>query len=378
MDDSFFIHFSERVKKLQDQETLDIFDSERALDNMKVKKPEVDSDEIKFHQNITSRIYTPKRNWRAYNQGQTREEAMFEDILIELIDRSVMPQIPIRQGRPFNDLKDMIFCCVMRAYRMKSCRRIVASLELAKKKGYIEKIPHYNTIFNYYNTPALTPILEHLIAQSAVPLAPIEMDFATDSTGYPTTLYGRWNDIRIRKENLRRLYKKAHITVGVLTHIVTAAVVTPGYYADSPIFNKQIKITAKTFKIREVSADKAYISRKNLQLVADLGGTPFIPFREKASTKPRGCNVWSVMKRIYDEHRDYFLLHYHKRSNVESTFSALKRKLGQYLRSKTDVGQTNELLCRILAYNITVLIHEYFEREIDINFNKCAKAGVAQ
>lgn len=378
MDDSFFIHFSERVKKLQDQETLDIFDSERALDNMKVKKPEVDSDEIKFHQNITSRIYTPKRNWRAYNQGQTQEEAMFEDILIELIDRSIIPHTAIRRGRPFNDLKDMIFCCVMRAYRMKSCRRTIASLDYAKKKGYIKKIPHYNTIFNYYNTPALTPILEHLIAQSAIPLTQVEMDFASDSSGFSTSMFGRWKDIRIGKENLRRLYKKAHITVGVLTHIVTAAQVTPGHYADSPIFKTLIKTTAKNFKIREVSADKAYLDRKNLQLVADSGGTPFIPFKTNSSTKPRGCMIWSVMRRMYDENQDYFLLHYHKRSNVESAFSAIKRKLGQCLYSKTDIGQTNELLCRLLAYNLTILIHEYFEREIDINFNKCAKAGVAQ
>jgi hypothetical protein len=43
-----------------------------------------------------------------------------------------------------------------------------------------------------------------------------------------------------------------------------------------------------------------------------------------------------------------FLQHYHKRSNVESTFSMMKRKFGDSLRSKTDVAMINETLCKIL------------------------------
>ena len=34
--------------------------------------------------------------------------------------------------------------------------------------------------------------------------------------------------------------------------------------------------------------------------------------------------------------RDIFLLHYHKQSNVESTFSMIKRKFGDSVRNKTE------------------------------------------
>ena len=34
--------------------------------------------------------------------------------------------------------------------------------------------------------------------------------------------------------------------------------------------------------------------------------------------------------------QEEFLRHYHKRSNVESTFSAIKRKFGPDVRSKTE------------------------------------------
>jgi transposase len=71
--------------------------------------------------------------------------------------------------------------------------------------------------------------------------------------------------------------------------------------------------------------------------------------------------------------RDDFLQHYHKRSNVESTFSMMKRKFGDSLRSKTDVAMANETLCKILCHNLVVLIHEAHELGIDPMFwNKSA------
>jgi len=66
--------------------------------------------------------------------------------------------------------------------------------------------------------------------------------------------------------------------------------------------------------------------------------------------------------------RDEFMSHYHKRSNVESTFSMMKRKFGDSLRSKTDVAMINETLCKVLCHNIVVLIHEMHELGIEPTF----------
>jgi len=59
--------------------------------------------------------------------------------------------------------------------------------------------------------------------------------------------------------------------------------------------------------------------------------------------------------------REEFLAHYHKRSNVESTFSAIKRKFGDSLRSKTETAQVNETMAKVLCHNLVVLIHEMYE-----------------
>lgn len=55
---------------------------------------------------------------------------------------------------------------------------------------------------------------------------------------------------------------------------------------------------------------------------------------------------------------------------MESLNSAVKREFGKALRSKNRVAQENELLAKLLAYNLTVLIHEMFRR--------CSSLGSAQ
>ena len=63
-----------------------------------------------------------------------------------------------------------------------------------------------------------------------------------------------------------------------------------------------------------------------------------------------------------------FLAAYHKRSNVESVFSAIKRTLGGSVRSKKFAAQMNEVLCKILAHNLIVLVHAMHELGIDPAF----------
>jgi len=339
-------------------------------------KPEFNPDELDYYLDYEAIVHNYTQKWPAYNQTQTSEFGMFQDILIELLDSLIISKSVKRSGRPFNDLKEMIFCCVMRAYYGKSSRRSVSFLDYAVSKGYISKKPHFNTVLNYYKEEAMVDILKFLVVKSASPLKQLEMDFTVDASGFSTSLFGRWLDVRTEINSVKRIYKKAHVTSGVISNIITAIEVTPGYFADSPQFKDLIKITAETFQIREVSADKAYSSRKNLQTVAELGGIPYIMFRDNAITNPRGCLVWSTMKRFFDKHKEYFLMHYHKRSNAETVFSMIKRKFGNHLYSKSDIGQYNEILCKALAHNICVLIQEYFENCVKLRFQQCPKMEV--
>jgi hypothetical protein len=46
---------------------------------------------------------------------------------------------------------------------------------------------------------------------------------------------------------------------------------------------------------------------------------------------------------------------------VEVVFSSLKWKLGETIRARTRVAQENEILSKVVCYNLMVLIHEFFE-----------------
>jgi hypothetical protein len=53
--------------------------------------------------------------------------------------------------------------------------------------------------------------------------------------------------------------------------------------------------------------------------------------------------------------------HYHKRSNVETTFNMIKTKFGERLRSKTETSQTDEVLCKNLCHNLCCVIQSIYE-----------------
>jgi transposase len=124
-----------------------------------------------------------------------------------------------------------------------------------------------------------------------------------------------------------------------------------------------VQTTAQNFKIGEVSADKAYGGRKNVEAIEAAGGKPFIAVKSNATGEAGGG--WEKMVKYFKFRQDEFLQHYHKRSNVESTFSMIKRKFGDALRSKTDAAMVNETLCKLLCHNLVVLIHEMYELGID-------------
>jgi transposase len=83
------------------------------------------------------------------------------------------------------------------------------------------------------------------------------------------------------------------------------------------------------------------------------------------------ANHREIEKRLYHFYsyqRDEFNAHYHRRSNVESVFSMMKAKFGEKLRSKTEVAQANELLCKVLAHNLCCVVQSIYELGIDANF----------
>ena len=214
----------------------------------------------------------------------------------------------------------------------------------------------------------LTPLLESLIQMSALPLRAVEHDFAADSTAFATSVYHRWFDHKWNKMIEEATCVKAHAMCGVKTNIITAAEATPGESSDHKRFAPFVEATAQHFTIQEVSADKADLSKKNLRAVEAVGGVAYIPF--KSNSNPTSGHhkrdaLWERAYHYYHLHRMEFLEHYHKRSNVETTFAMAKAKFGASVRSKMPSAQVNEVLLKFLCQNICVLVQSAYELGIE-------------
>jgi transposase len=323
---------------------------------------------------------TYKQEWHAYNLAQVNEKARFQELLYELCRNLEEPLQ--HMGRPRLPIADMIFALCYKVYSMFSSRRFNSDLREAHLKGYVSKKPSYNSVCDYFQMDILTPYLKHLIVESSLPLKTVEFDFAVDSSGFSTGVYQKWSEAKWG--NARTVYGekqpnevnrmdwlKVHLMCGVKTNIVTSIEVTNAHAGDYPQFAPLVNQTSRNFVMNQVSADKGYSGSKNLQLVLTKGAQPFIDFKSNAtanSTDKRQTAVWKRMFHWYQYNQAEFMRHYHKRSNVETTFSMIKSKFGERLKSKTITAQTNEVLCKVLCHNVCCLIQSIYELGVEPTF----------
>lgn len=322
-------------------------------------------------QTVTETITVKRKytqQWSSYNKAQTNEKSQFLAFLYELCSKVEEPIQKRKRGGQRLPLADVLFAVTFKVYSGMSARRFASDMRDALAKGYVSKLPSFNSIFDYLQMPELTAYLKYLIAESAQPLKSIEDSFAVDSSGFSTTRFVRWFDVKYGGNEDWHDWIKMHLTCGTSTHIVTSVELSNAHMHDSPYFKTLIEQTAKAgFTMKEISADKGYISGDNLQTVVDHGATPYIPFKSN-TTGTTGSELWKKLFHYYSFKREEFLTHYHKRSNVETTFSMIKAKFGERLRSKTETAQINEALCKVLCHNLCVIIQSVYELGIAPEF----------
>jgi transposase len=315
---------------------------------------------------VTETVQKPTypQEWPAYNAAQTNEKDKFLSLLHDLC--SGIPQPRATRGRPKIPLADALFAACFKVYSTFSGRRFMSDLRDAHEKECIWAVPHYNSIFNYLENPILTPILRGLIIESSLPLKVVEADFAVDSSGFTTSRFIRWFDHKYGVVRQQHEWVKVHLMCGVKTNVVTAVEIREKDASDTKLLPDLVNATAAHFDMREVSADKGYSSVNNTNVIASHGATPYIAFKSIHSGAAGG--LWEKMFHYFAFNRQEFLGHYHKRSNVESTFSMIKAKFRDHVRSKTDVAMQNEVLCKILCHNICCVIQAMYELGLEPTF----------
>jgi hypothetical protein len=323
-------------------------------------------------------VAVPRRSypqvWSAYNAAQCEEGERFPELLADLCS-SVPGFAQSGRGRPAIARADRVFCAVFKVYTGRSLRRSMSDVRAMHERGLIDTIPHFNSVANFIAEDELTTVLTDLISIAALPLKVVEPTMAADATGFSTCAYERWFDYKHGKMQSRQQWVKLHAMVGTYTNVVTAAIVTPGNVADISMFQPLLDATTERYAPTEILADRGYVSRAAVQAIEDAGAVPYITDKANMVVRPNEDSAYTRMYHRLALDRPTFLEHYHQRSNVEATFSAIKRKFGERLYSKSDTAQRNEVLCKVLCHNICCVISAI--HELGIEPNAYERQGVA-
>lgn len=190
-----------------------------------------------------------------------------------------------------------------------------------------------------------------------------------DSTGFSTTLKTDWVNFKFGTRKGHWEWKKLHAICGNRSNVIASVRITEGRANDSPYFQELVGDASKNFSIGEVCADPAYTSKSNVGFVAGLGAAPFLKPKSNFRTRRGSSLSWARMLRMWRENETEFRKHYHLRSNIESTFSSVKRKFGGNMRTKKDVSQRNELLSKVCCHNGSVLVSSIFEVGVEAKWS---------
>ena len=181
---------------------------------------------------------------------------------------------------------------------------------------------------------------------------PPPRNLAVDSTGFSHSTGGEWMSLRFKK-TLKRRFTALHAAVDTDTLMVHAVRVKARPGGDAKELIPLVKRVIHRF-LKYVYGDKAYISRKNVQFIVDLGAYPGIEPKKNLRARSRGYRGY---KELISEYRsgpeEWKKKHnYGKRSLVETVFGIMKVRFTGGLSSRRYKEQRRELLIKVILHNI--------------------------
>jgi hypothetical protein len=306
---------------------------------------------------VKRRTY-PQENWPAYRESQRHEKEYVERLLRNLCVRIPQPPRKPGAGRNRRLLSDLVFEAVMKMYTNLPGSRLISDLNTSAARGYLHTVGHENSIHNFLASEASTPLLITLIEEASIPLGAIENgQYAIDSTGMSPCTYDRYFSVKHEGVVAKREFVKLHVMAGTTTHVISGVKISPA--GDCPQLVELLAQTRKHHDVRELSADKAYSSVENHDVLEELGIAAFIPFKDNAVIHA-DADAWSRQLCEFLLRREQWLPHYHRRSNVETVFSMMKGKFGSAIRARRPISKINEVLCKCLAHNLCCLVKAIF------------------
>jgi transposase len=277
------------------------------------------------------------------------------------------PTEPKGPGRPRHNPADGAKMVLMAQYFDLSNRAAQGYMLLFKEKLNLTTTYSYKTIERAYSDMETRQILEEVFELTNVPVQDLEHEFGPDGTGLSTSSRQNYKVDRA-KDQTSMGYEKIVVMTGLKYKLISSF-----KYAgnptdhESPYFESLLSETAKRYsRVDLVCGDCAFLSRRNCDLVAGVGGVARFYPKKGSTLRQKGSVAWRKMFEDLIAIPQKRLEDYHKRSNVEGCFSTLKRDNPLPLRKKLDDRKQQEAFTRACNLNIKRLCYLNYLENINV------------
>jgi hypothetical protein len=300
-------------------------------------------------------------------RGKTRPEraavgkgAMWQFLMLLRELLRTVDDPPRRTGHERLPLHDMLFIMSMKVFFGFSSEDHCLFLELLHPDLQPpDWIPHRNSVTNYMRLAWLRPILEALVGTSSKPLIPNSgVLYAIDSTPILVPGFYMSKDRKTGKLFERREWIRLHMICDALTGVVTAARADSKRVAEQNYFEALLGETIELgFHVEAISADKNYCTKANVRWAKERGVQTYITLKKNAVRSKRNSDpAWDENYERAKSDDKEVKLKFHRRSRIESVNSAIKQKYIEEVLSKSEAGQYNEALCKVVCHNLMTVI----------------------
>ncbi|PSW06078.1 IS5 family transposase [Photobacterium lipolyticum] len=283
-------------------------------------------------------------NWKQYNQALVNRGSITFWIDEEAISSWLCTQHCDRRGRRFQYSDTAITTALM----LKS----IFKLTLRSSEGFL------NSIFSLMKLPLRFPGYTCISKRAKIVNISIKMPIrgeichlAIDSTGLKVFGEGEWKMKKHGKEK-RRVWRKLHIAVDADTHQIVAAELSLSSVTDGEVLPNLLKQTHR--KIKAISGDGAYDTRRCYEAIAKKKASPLIPPRTGAAYWEHGHprNRGVANQRIHGSNEHWKkVIGYHKRSLSETAMFRYKTLINSSLTLRDYNAQVGEVYTAIRAMN---------------------------
>lgn len=181
-----------------------------------------------------------------------------------------------------------------------------------------------------------------------------------DATGVGTKMFDRWLDHRTGEA---RDFVKFHAAIDD-RGAAHAIAITDGTTSDTLLLPYLLNdIDARMGVVR---ADAGYLSRDNVQMIADLGATPFVRPKKHPRFLSLGRPAWKEMLLRNQQDPEAFADELNQRWRAEAYFSKMKRRFANALTSRTGTMRRREVWIRCIVLNMLVLAGEEVNEELKV------------